>query len=405
MAGNAHDNTQDFLSTKMTVEQRDEVGREKTAKARVEDKTDHDDQIQQELGNQEEHQQHQEAVHENIVQDVHALDSQLNATITDLEKKIRLLQDNALKKYRELTVSFRILNVVVLLGSVIVAVMMYNLNHQLQTQKMKFEESSASFESNSISLEKCMWQELNKVFLKHEAQLVKHDEVNAQIDDKNDEVKSWIQKQFKKELEEVTANLRNKTDYLENQIHLRHNEVQTIEQKLLMFNESVNSQYMYDFEHKLEEFHNNTQHFSSFKNGFVMTEFSVKRSAGGVWTSPAMYTHVGGYKFVFHVYANGTRNYRNGIYVNFQVVAGEFDHNLQWPARVIFGAQIVGFRGSRSDPVFRFVVWEKPGTLFRTFWNIETCGSGPAVYFICHSDVNKYLVQDTLRFVSFTRVH
>ena len=137
-------------------------------------------------------------------------------------------------------------------------------------------------------------------------------------------------------------------------------------------------------EEEIKRVNTTAQLFPIFKNEFMLTEFRVKRSAGDVWTSPAMYTHVGGYKFVFHI------NFLYGFsfgHIQFQAIAGEFDGDLSWPAEVHFSTQLINPDSmDRSIILEKNISWDVKNTNFeRHFLN----------FFV---DTDKFLFNDSLFF-------
>ncbi len=117
--------------------------------------------------------------------------------------------------------------------------------------------------------------------------------------------------------------------------------------------------------------------FPTFKNEFILTEFSVKRS----WTSPAMYTHVGGYKFVFRIHFLDRM-----VHVQFQAIAGEFDGDLSWPAKVHFLTQLINPDSmDRSTRIEKTLSWNDKKLYFRSQFS----------FFV---DIDTFLFNDSLWF-------
>ncbi len=72
---------------------------------------------------------------------------------------------------------------------------------------------------------------------------------------------------------------------------------------------------------------------------------------------------MGGYKFIFLTYANGTYIYCNVVYVVFQAIAGEFDDNLQWPTKVFLSALLVSPFRNAGTIATDFLVWKRVSAL------------------------------------------
>ncbi len=78
---------------------------------------------------------------------------------------------------------------------------------------------------------------------------------------------------------------------------------------------------------------------------FVMENFSIMNVAGKKEWSPAMYTRIGGYKFCIQVEVS-----RHGKYISVYIhsMAGEFDEQLNWPARVKFSIELINQQGKEN---------------------------------------------------------
>jgi len=91
-----------------------------------------------------------------------------------------------------------------------------------------------------------------------------------------------------------------------------------------------------------------------FVNDVIMFNFEETREKVLFWETPCMYTHIGGYKFVFRIYPNGIENFYRGVYISIHAVEGEFDANLRWPAKVKLKIALVGSLGKRSKLLQKF---------------------------------------------------
>ena len=111
-----------------------------------------------------------------------------------------------------------------------------------------------------------------------------------------------------------------------------------------------------DFEHKVS-----TTIF--LHRRFEMRNFSAekRKDKPSDWKSPAMYTHVGGYKFCIGVDANGGLIGRGkSIYVDLWAMPGEFDEQLKWPAKAKFTIELVNQKGGKNVSSSHQVEWYKP---------------------------------------------
>ena len=134
----------------------------------------------------------------------------------------------------------------------------------------------------------------------------------------------------------------------------------------------------------------------SLDRRFEMTNFSAEKAKNERcdWCSPAMYTHVCGYKFCIGVDANG---YGYGYdYVNVDVwgIPGDYDDQLKWPAWAKFTIKLINQQG-RENTTYTTdtITWKRPVTAGRLRIN----NSG--YYFIKHSKLGDFLVNDTLHFI------
>ena len=85
----------------------------------------------------------------------------------------------------------------------------------------------------------------------------------------------------------------------------------------------------------------------------------------GEWYSPAMYTHVCGYKFCIGVAANGCRDgCGKAIDVTVWVMPGEYDGLLKWPAKAKFTVELIPQHGGvKASGTSAETTWNKPMTI------------------------------------------
>ncbi len=146
---------------------------------------------------------------------------------------------------------------------------------------------------------------------------------------------------------------------------------------------------------------------------FVMKNFTQEkqRDKPGEWKSPAMYTHLAGYKFCIAVDANGNGAGR-GKYVTAALwtVPGEYDNQLKWPAKVTITTELVNQQGGENAEFTNTSNWTKP------IKSKRICSIGRLCYmddpsstlmvervraqfvFVPHSELNQFLLNDTLQF-------
>ena len=109
------------------------------------------------------------------------------------------------------------------------------------------------------------------------------------------------------------------------------------------------------------------------------------------YTSPAMYTHLYGYKFYARVYVSAL----NHLCVALFSMPGEYDYHLQWPAKAKFTIELVHQQGGENVVYASDLwTWNKPTHEFRI-----TSGSS----LLETSRLDNFLVNDTLKFC-FSRI-
>ena len=139
----------------------------------------------------------------------------------------------------------------------------------------------------------------------------------------------------------------------------------------------------------------------SLDRTFKMTSFSAEKAKDKTsdWKSPAMYTHVGGYKFYIGVDANGYYFGRGkSVYVNVWGIPGNYDDQLKWPARAKLTIELINQQGrENATSTTSIITWKRPVTASR-FGNFNRIEIGLGYCFIEHSKLGDFLVNDTLHF-------
>ena len=154
----------------------------------------------------------------------------------------------------------------------------------------------------------------------------------------------------------------------------------------------------------LQKLSQNVASLSSMGNlghSFVMGDFSKERAKEDIWKSPAMYTHVCGYKFCIGVRANCCwTTFKSGhgrsVKVSVYVMPGEFDDWLPWPARAKFTVELVNKKsGENAKCTSRPQEWFQPEDLvYCTSLDRSLGGS-----FIEHFELQEFLHTDKLQFL------
>ena len=129
---------------------------------------------------------------------------------------------------------------------------------------------------------------------------------------------------------------------------------------------------------------------------FEMRNFSAEKKKDEVndWKSPAMYTHLGGYKFCVGVDANGYHSgHGKSIYVDLWFMLGEFDDQLKWPAKAKFTIELINQQGGQNESSICQAVWNKPIYIDNSV-SVKPLGHG----FLDHINLWLFLNNDTLSF-------
>ena len=131
-----------------------------------------------------------------------------------------------------------------------------------------------------------------------------------------------------------------------------------------------------------------------FNRRFEMKNFSHEKAKDKTddWKSPAMYTHVCGYKFCIGVDANGGLGGRGkSIGVDVWSMPGEYDDQLKWPANAKFTVELINQTGGENVRYSTPANWKKP---------TEKYNGVPFSYqyFLEHYKLNSFLKYDTLYF-------
>ena len=262
------------------------------------------------------------------------------------------------------------------------------LNEKLAQQEKKLEEEVNKRQQQEKKVkeqEKRLWEQNEKVAQQEK----KLEEEERKLNDQDKTVKE--QEKKLKEQEKKMEDL-NKAQKLEldkhKQLQQQHfnSKLQGLE---LMLKEVVDKSIRN--EGKLAEISD----IVYLNRKFEMKNFSHEKAKDLIddWKSPAMYTHMCGYKFCVGVAANGYGNGRGkAIGMTLWSMPGEFDSQLKWPAKASFIIEFINQQGGEkasynSGPW----QWRKPTVKYCKIWNV---GSD----FLKHSELNSFLNNDTLFF-------
>ena len=179
-----------------------------------------------------------------------------------------------------------------------------------------------------------------------------------------------------------------KIEYLEKKIqHQNKNQEKTLLELEKKFDRLLREQ-----SHRNEAALKEVTHFINLKRTFAMENFSQKKADGSYWRSPAMYTHVCGYKFYMGINACGGNV---GIVVHLYTTLGEYDDQLTWPACATITLKLINQEEGEDVKDIITFTWEKPkrsDTYIGYFKRIEPW------FFMKHSELESFLIDDTLHF-------
>ena len=136
------------------------------------------------------------------------------------------------------------------------------------------------------------------------------------------------------------------------------------------------------------------------------------------WKSPAMYTHMGGYTFCIGMDVINHRDmYVRREYIDVYVCAmpGLYDSQLKWPVKATLTLELINQQGGENATCTTSNTWKRPSEeyvqLNKRFERIESdksafqlavsSGGRPHLIFLKLSEVAKYLINDTLHFLTY----
>ena len=222
-----------------------------------------------------------------------------------------------------------------------------------------------------------------------------------------EQLQQKIQEQDKKhrdDMQEVNQKVRELEKRLQDQDSL-HKE----EYKKLQDQDKEHKEEGEKLKQKLDEQKKLLEHFNLkllgltnmiLKRNFEIKLFSQEKAKDkfGGWYSPAMYTHMCGYKFCIGVAANGWGNgCGNSVDVTVLVMPGEYDGLLKWPANAKFTVELIHqYGGENASGTSAETTWNKPRAITRVKRIFgDKCGT---YGFIEHSKLGAFLFNDTLYF-------
>ena len=113
------------------------------------------------------------------------------------------------------------------------------------------------------------------------------------------------------------------------------------------------------------------------------------------WFSPAMYTHIHGYKFCIGV---DRSHYGLSIDVDLWSMSGEYDDQLKWPARANFTIKLINQQGGENATCTAEVNMKKPTEPYIYLANFQRISYNGERVFLARHLLDKFLDNDTLHF-------
>ena len=197
---------------------------------------------------------------------------------------------------------------------------------KIQQQELKLDKQEKRIQQQELKLDK------------QEQKLEKQEQKNQQQELKLDKQEQKLEKQEQKNQQEKLK-LENTLEKFEQVIKLQEKKIEEMEQKFLK--ESDQNKVAINL----------VAVGTILKRTFEMENFSKEKAKDKVddWKSPAMYAHVGGYKFCINIAANGCScGHGKAIYVYLCAMPGECDHQLKWPAQATFTIELLHQQGGHN---------------------------------------------------------
>ena len=246
---------------------------------------------------------------------------------------------------------------------------------QRQEDKLGEEEKKRQLQERKLGEQEKRLDDQNKKLKEQEKKL---------IDQENERKKEELK--LKQKIEELNTVQQQKLDEHKQLLEQQFNsKLQTLEQMLKeVVDKSVQN------EGKLSMMSS----MFNFNRRFEMKNFSREKAKDkqNDWFSPAMYTHVCGYKFCIGVDANGWRSGRGkSIWMDLFSTSGEYDDQLKWPAKAKFTVELINRTGGENVRHSSTSDWKKPTGKYDRVTSISQ-------NFLEHSKLNGFLKNDTLDF-------
>ena len=257
-----------------------------------------------------------------------------------------------------------------------------------QQQLLKLDKQETRIQQQELKLEK--QEQKNR---QQELKLEKQEQKLEKQEQKLEKQEQKLEKQEQKNLQEKLK-LENTLEKLEEVIKLQEKKIEEMEQK---------------FEQLLKESDQNKVTLERVTSGnilkrtFEMENFSKEKAKDKAydWESPAMYTHVCGYKFCIGIDANGHGGgHGKALHVYLLSLPGEYDHQLEWPVQATLTIELLHQQGGHNVQHTATGRWRRePCTWIGGFGDINYRGlGGGCTHFLEHSRLSNFLRNDTLYF-------
>ena len=301
------------------------------------------------------------------------------------------------------------------------------VKQQEQEEKLQEQEEKQQEQEEKLHEQEEKQQEQEEKLQEQEEKLQEQEEKQLEQEEKLQEQEEKLQ-ELEEKLQEQELKLKNISDEQEEKLQEQDQKLQEHEEKLqeqeLKFKNKSEEQEM-RFQVLEQKFHKLLQeHGKKFerleeksvqnkravdkvtninlRRRFAMENFSLEKVKDkfGDWMSPAMYTHMCGYKFCIGINANGDGLiFGKAMHVSLYAMQGEHDHLLKWPTCVSFTVELLHQHGGRNIiSTLTKVQWQKPTTPYRHInsFTRDRCGLWWA--FLEHSKLADFLDNDTLYF-------
>ena len=191
-----------------------------------------------------------------------------------------------------------------------------------------------------------------------------------------EQIQQKLLEQDKKHKEEEEK-LRQKIEEQEKKLHEQEEKLNEQEKKLEKLEKEMDeqnlkfleqAQFLKDIKYQFFNQQQNLQaQVSELSNqlglnrSFTMKGFSKAKDESRTWNSPAMYTHLYGYKFYIEIEPNGHgMGLGKAIRVVLWSMPGDFDSQLKWPAKVNFKLELINQHGGDNVTCSSDGTWYKP---------------------------------------------